>query len=118
MTPTGKLLFATTLGRTIYGRWQFHRMLSVVVTVAMLAVITAVMMGALVMGGFYMIYLYLISQAVAPLVAVFATGAIAILTIGLLVVAIRTRVRTLKASVKTPLSEAVDGFLDGLLAEK
>ncbi len=111
-----KFLLLAGIGREMYGRWQIRRMASVLVTVLILAVTAAVMVGILVVGSMYTFYLFLLGQGLDPQSALFAIILTAVGITGLLLVAIRQSVLQLRSSVTTPMRETVDAFFDGLLS--
>lgn len=117
MRPVEQLLLVGGLARGAYGRWRFQRILPVLITLTLLAVITAALMSALAIGGMYALYVFLLDQGFTTPLAFLETGLIAVAFILALLVAIRRRLRQLRFSMRAPLGEAVDAFLDGLLNE-
>lgn len=102
----------------MYGKRRAQRLLSVAITVGMLAIIATVMMSALVIGSICAFYLSLLQYGTDPLGALLVTGLIALfLTIAFLM-ALYWRLQQMKSLVSTPLNEAMDAFLDGLLPDQ
>lgn len=116
--PIEKLLLITGIGRSMYSKRRVQRLLSVAITVGMLAIIATVMMSALVIGGICAFYLSLLRYGTDPLGALLATGLIALfLTIAFLM-ALHWRLQQMKSLVNTPLNEVMGAFLDGLLPDQ
>ncbi len=111
-------MLAAGIGRGVYGRWKLQRIVSVLVVVAMLTVTAAVMMSVLAIGGFYALYLFLLSRGIEPLPTLFMTALVAVSFTLCLIVAIRRRLQELKFPVSGTIGDAADAFLDGLLAGK
>lgn len=108
----GKFLLAATVGQGVYGRLQLHKIVTVALTTAMLAVIASVMISALVIGGIYSLYLLLLAQGVGMGLALLTTAMVVILLALAIVMAIRERIRELRTPAG-PVRDVIDAFLDG-----
>lgn len=91
-------------------------MFAVVAIVAVLAMTAAILLSALVIGGLYAVYAFLLSQGTQFLTALLIAALLAVLFALLLVTAVMHTLRKLRSSVSTPMQEATDAFLDGLLS--
>jgi hypothetical protein len=117
MPAAEKLLLAVSIGRGAIGRWRLQRILTVLVTVAILIVATAVMMGILAIGGLYAAYLFLLSQGLDSGMALLMTGVLVLLIASVAVITLKRHLRELKVSMRTPVGETVNAFLDGLFSQ-
>lgn len=117
MHPSEKLLLIVGLGRNVYGRWKFQRMLSAALTAAVLAVIAAVLLAGLALGALYAAYLYGVARGIEPFYALMATGTAGLFLIFILLLAIRQALSHLRFPAGTRLNDAVDAFFDGLFSE-
>jgi len=117
MNLAEKLLLVAGIGRSAYGKWRLQRILSIVVTVVILAVTTAAIVSAAAIGASYGLYLYFVSQGMVPALAFLTILCLAALTIFALIAIIRHRVNSLKVSINAPMGDVVDAFFNGLLTE-
>jgi hypothetical protein len=111
------LLLIAGLGRGIYGKRRFQRVFPIVATVILLVIITAALMGVLVIGGFYAAYHLLASQGLTSQTIVLTIVLLALFVMAALFAAVGKGMKQIKTSVNTPAGEVVDAFLDGLLAK-
>jgi len=116
MGSVEKLVLAAGVGRNLYGRWRFRRLLAVVAMVGILAMTAAILLSALVIGGLYAIYVFLLSQGAQFLTALLIAALLAVLLALSLFAMVLHTLRKLRASAATPIQEAADAFLDGLLS--
>ena len=116
MQPIEKLLLVAGFGRSMYGNWRFQRVLSDALTVTALAVIAIMLAGMLMVGGFYAAYHILSSYGLEEMTILLIAGLFIFFCIVALVKVIRNRICKMKAVVTSPLGEAVDAFMRGLLA--
>jgi hypothetical protein len=119
MRPTGNLLALAGLGRNIYLRWRSQRLLSSVIVVAGLIWITSALVSALLIGGFYAAYQGFLFYGYEPLTALFYVAAMALALTAILIVSIRFYARRLfkRMPATNRVTETVDAFLDGLMAD-
>lgn len=121
----GKLLGIATVGSSLASVGLLHRLLSGIMTVVVLAVVTAFMICVLLAGGFYMGYICLIHYGLDPTVAGVTVGGIALVITIVLVAVTASQMQRLKdlshpttfmPHLALPtVSGLVDAFLDGLL---
>jgi len=121
-----KLLAIASLGQRAYGRWLFQRLLSGIIVVAGLTIVVAVMVSAMLVGGFYAAYFALLHYGTAPQVAMVIIGISAILTTVTLVILtlmclhhLRRMPRTLlkQSPLTSRAMDTLNAFTDGLMAE-
>jgi hypothetical protein len=118
MNTTEKLLFGASLGRNVYGRWKFKRVMAALVTIIALAFTAAVIISLLAIGGSYAAYLYFIDLGATPMSALLIISLIILVLALFVTLMIQRRMHALKSPMSsTPIGEAVDAFLDGLLGE-
>ncbi len=110
-----KLLFMAGVGWEMYGKWRSQQLVSIVALAAMLAVVVSVLLGALAIGGIYLIYLFLLNQGVGSSAAVLLVALLILTLIGGLLLALRHCVHKLKTE-HGPVKQVVEAFLDGLHA--
>lgn len=121
------MLIAIGLARRSYGQWHLQRLVSGMIVVASLTIITAMMIGVIIIGGFYAAYFAFVYYGWEPQNALILIGAMAVLAITVFVVIIAKCLRRLREMpakllatlpVVARVNEAFDGFLDGLVTEK
>ncbi len=117
MLTAEKLLIAAGVGRSVYSRWRMQHIMSSVVMVAMLAVTAAVLMGGLIMGGIYALYMIALGQGLQPLSALLLVAVAALVLAAVLISTIRRQVSSIRNSMSAPMGDAMDAFLDGLFSK-
>lgn len=110
------LLLAAGAGRGVYGRWRMQKIMPLIVTMAILVIAAAAMVTALTMGGIYVMYMLLLQQGVGLVPAMLITAGMALLLTLILILSVKRRILQLNGLVTTPISDAADAFLNGLLA--
>jgi hypothetical protein len=116
-----KLLVIATLGRKAYGTWLFQRMLTRAVAVVGIIFIIAILLSALLIGLLYATYTALLSGGVAPLVAIFTTGMITLLIIGILTLLAQHFIRQLpsmfapQSPITARITDTINAFMDGFM---
>lgn len=116
MSAMGKMMLVAGLGRRLYGKWRFQRLLHVLVSVFILSVAAAVIMTAIVIGGFYAVYHLLLSQGIGAGASFLILMLLALLLAAALLDAIRRRMLEIRASFDSRSGSAVDAFFDGLFS--
>lgn len=122
----GKLLaLAVGLAEGYYGRWMFKRLVSGVISVIALTIILSMLVGALMIGGFYAGYLALVHAGFEPHIAGLLTLGIIMFTIIIFILIMVTSVRRLRNIPQVSTTEkpalivkangVVDSFLEGFL---
>lgn len=118
MSAVEKTLVIAGIARGMYGRWRFQRLLSGVMVVTGLTVISSMLVGTMLIGGFYAAYFAFLHYGWEPQIAILLTGAlvtsITATFITLTVMCLR-RLRQMPMASRT--SEVVDAFFDGLMTE-
>ena len=120
-----KLLALATLGQKVYARWLFLRLLSGIVVVAGLTIVASILMGALLVGGFFAAYQALLHFGFEPLGAAGIVGGCILFVLIIFVFLAVRSVRQLQElpqrllKKKSPLvartDDIVDAFFEGLL---
>jgi hypothetical protein len=121
MSPL-KLLALSGLVRGAYGKWLFNRFMSAAIAVAGLAIVAIMMTGALLVGGFYTLYVVLLDHQFEQWAAFLIVAAAILVTIALFIFLTISYLRRLRKKMfhKSRMgypSEVVNAFFDGLLSK-
>ena len=124
MSATDHLLAVVGHLRGIYGKWMLARLFSGALTVAGLVIVSAILVGFLVIGAFIAGYQSLIYYGTEPPIAMLIVGGVAAVITAAVCYATWRRMHGLKKpkpskrpSLVNQASELMDAFVDGLLAE-
>jgi hypothetical protein len=122
MSTVEKLFALLGIARGAYGRWLLHRLMSGIILVAGLTIIATMMIGALLIGGFYTLYVILLEHQVSPEMAFLLVGGMGVLiSVVLITVAMMYLRRMYRLFLSKPVrnypSQVVDAFFDGLLSK-
>lgn len=113
-----KIILMAGIGREVYEYKRMQHLFSAVAMVAVLTVIAATLLAALVMIGLYVLYLFLLAQQITPLGASAIAIFCGLFIVAVLVSAIRERIQAVKSIVRTPGSDIMNAFLDGLFPDR
>ena len=123
MSAAGKVAVIAGLIHSLYGHWRLQRLLSGVMMVVGLTIVTSMLIGMMLIGGFYAAYFALVDYGLGPLQALLLIGLSTLLAVVVLMVALWLYMRRMpKRLVRaSPLmdyaNETVDAFFDGFMAE-
>ena len=112
----GRLMLAAGVGRKIYGKWKMQQLMSMALTVIVLSFAAAVILTAIVIGGFYAAFHALVGYGISQCAAFLLLLLVAMLIAAGLLDAIRRRILVMKAAMETRSGTAVDSFFDGLFS--
>ena len=102
----GKLLAIVSLGRGLYGRWLFQRLVAGVLVTVGLTIVISIMMGALLIGGLYASYCALLYFGLEPQGAMLLTGMLAVAVTGILMLLIMECMQRLRRMPKILLKRS------------
>lgn len=118
-----KLIALAAVAQNIYSRWLFRRLLSGMITIAILTIITSVMVSAMLIGGLYFIYKALLHLGMEPYLATLGITVIVIASVLLFMFIILVLLRRLREMPRRLLkrkalhishaNNVVNAFLDG-----
>lgn len=120
-----KLIAIIALLQNVYGKWLYRRLLSGVIVIAALVIVTSLLMGAALVGGFYAAYQGLLHAGFSPAMSSLGVSALIAVMAGLLMfttsVLLRRlhqlphRILTEKMPQVSEIGDMVDGFIEGFL---
>lgn len=110
-------LLAAGASKAMYLRRRIQQMLPIMVTVAILIMAAAALMTALAISGIYVVYSMLLAQGISQLTAVGLTALGAVLLILVVLMLLKRNMMQLKCLGSTPMADATDAFLNGLLSK-
>jgi hypothetical protein len=125
MSVLSKVVGLWMLGRTAStSAILFQRLLAGLAAIAVLAVVTAILIGVLMVGLLYLMYTYLVAHGLEPNVAMLVVGGVTLAFLALTVayiVAYWRKVRSvpqqlvrMNAPISTRLHDVVDAFMSGM----
>jgi MFS family permease len=118
MSAAEKTLVIAGIARSIYGRWRFKRLVAGSLLVMGLTIVSSVLAGAMLIGGFYAAYFTLLHYGWEQRFAILFTEILIALTtasfIALTVICLR---RLRQTPMTTRASGVVDAFFEGLMTE-
>jgi small-conductance mechanosensitive channel len=118
MRPAETLLLTAGIGRGIFEVRRIQKILPNLAVIATLVVVALALMVALALGGMYTLYFFFVSQGLEQLHALLLTWLVGLLVLMLILLALSRRVQKVKVIAKNPITELIESFLNGLLAEK
>lgn len=116
-----KLLVLATLGRKVYSKWLFQRMLSRIIAVAGIIIIIAILVSALLIGLLFTAHTALLQGGVTPPMAMLMISMITIFIIGLLGLLAQHFVRQLprmlapQSPIAARINDTFNAFMDGFM---
>ncbi|MBV8938606.1 MAG: hypothetical protein JO089_02040 [Alphaproteobacteria bacterium] len=127
MPSLGKLIGIVSMGKAFSTLPLLHRLLSGIVTLAILGVITAMMLGALLVGGMYLFYRMLLEHGLEQSAALLMVGGISVLVTLILAAVTAAYARRLMdlprqiaghGGIASKFTGIADSFVEGLLTHK